>query len=284
VVAIQADGAAWIESAVTYLADRSIPPVWHGSGTPYAEERHEGRYGSFPVRIHDLRPVADELSLDRNGFVLARHESAVRDFDDEDALFGTYVPEMEALVCRLSGATRAVVLGPSVRAPTAAMPVQRPFHRVHSDFTDANGPQWARDLLTKGNFLGRVTTPLASEAEADALLGGRYAEYNVWRSVDGPALREPLGLVDSATLGPDDVMTCASEAGNILFGVYNPAHRWWYAPAMGIDEVLIFKCFESARDGRARITLHSAFEDPATPPNAPVRRSVEARVFAFFDA
>jgi hypothetical protein len=95
--------------------------------------------------------------------------------------------------------------------------------------------------------------------------------------------REPLGLVDAATLGPDDVVTCASEAGDILFGVYNPAHRWCYAPRMETDEVLIFKCYDTARDGRARFTLHSAFEHPDTAADAPTRRSLEARVFAFFD-
>jgi hypothetical protein len=49
------------------------------------------------------------------------------------------------------------------------------------------------------------------------------------------------------------------------------------------DEVLVFKCYESARDGRARLTLHSAFEDPGTAPDAPMRRNIEARVFVFFD-
>jgi hypothetical protein len=275
---------AWIDSTVTYLADRSIPPVWHGSGTADARDWHEGRYGAFPVRIHDLRPLAEDLSLDRNGFLLTRHGSAVRDFDDLDEIHEVYVPEMEALIMGLTGASRAIVLGPAVREASARMPVQRPFHRVHSDFTDQNGPEWARALLTEGNTAGRVTTPRVSREEADAILRRRYAEYNVWQPIDGPVRREPLGLVDASTIGPDDVMTCTSEAGDILFGVYNPAHRWYYAPEMGIDEVLIFKCYESARDGRARFTLHSAFADADTPSDAPMRRNIEARVFAFFDA
>jgi hypothetical protein len=276
-------GRPWVDTAVTYLADRSIPPVWHGSGTPDARGWHEGRYGDFPVRIHDLRPTASDLSLDRNGFVLVRHPTAVRDFDDPVELYETYVAEMEALVLDVTGASRAVTLGPSVRQATGRMPVERPFHLAHSDFTDQNGPEWARTLLTKGNLSGHVRHPLASDHEADALLQRRFAEYNVWRPIHGTVEREPLGLVDSSTLGPDDVMTCASEAGDILFGVHNPAHRWCYAPAMEPDEVLIFKCFDSARDGRARMTLHSAFEDPGARPDAPMRRNVEARVFVFFD-
>ena len=48
------------------------------------------------------------------------------------------------------------------------------------------------------------------------------------------------------------------------------------------DEVLIFKVYDSAFDGRVRFTAHTAFEDPATPANAAPRQSIEIRAFAFF--
>ena len=37
-----------------------------------------------------------------------------------------------------------------------------------------------------------------------------------------------------------------------------------------------------ARDGRARFTPHTAFDDPTTPAGAPPRQSIEARALAFF--
>jgi hypothetical protein len=46
--------------------------------------------------------------------------------------------------------------------------------------------------------------------------------------------------------------------------------------------VLFIKCFDSARDGRARLSAHSAFVDPTTPANAPARESIEVRTLAFF--
>jgi hypothetical protein len=150
---------------------------------------------------------------------------------------------------------------------------------VHSDFTDANGPEWARLLLTEGN----ETNAPVSRDEAEAIMQRRYAEFNIWRPTNGPVLRDPLAVLDSSTLGPDDVMVCKSEAGDVQFGVYNPAHRWYYVPKMETNEILIFKCYESAQDGRARFTLHSAFEHPETPECAPMRQSVEMRIFAFFD-
>jgi hypothetical protein len=48
------------------------------------------------------------------------------------------------------------------------------------------------------------------------------------------------------------------------------------------DEALVFKVYDSQTDGRARFTPHTSFKDPATPPNAPARQSIEVRAFAFF--
>ena len=48
------------------------------------------------------------------------------------------------------------------------------------------------------------------------------------------------------------------------------------------DEALVFKVYDSAKDGRARFTPHTAFEDPATPRGAVPRQSIEARALAFF--
>jgi hypothetical protein len=48
------------------------------------------------------------------------------------------------------------------------------------------------------------------------------------------------------------------------------------------EEVLLFKTYDSAEDGRARFTPHSSFADPAAPPDAPARESLESRCLVFF--
>jgi len=48
------------------------------------------------------------------------------------------------------------------------------------------------------------------------------------------------------------------------------------------DEALVFKVYDSERDGRARFTPHTSFVDPASPPHAAARQSIEVRAFAFF--
>ena len=51
---------------------------------------------------------------------------------------------------------------------------------------------------------------------------------------------------------------------------------------MARDEAFVFKVYDSAKDGRARFTAHTAFVDPTTPPNAEPRQSIEMRALVFF--
>jgi hypothetical protein len=47
---------------------------------------------------------------------------------------------------------------------------------------------------------------------------------------------------------------------------------------MQADEAILFKCYDSAGDARARFTAHGAFVDPATPK----RESIQVRTLVFF--
>src|SRR6516162_5335277 len=48
------------------------------------------------------------------------------------------------------------------------------------------------------------------------------------------------------------------------------------------DEALVFKTYESLKQGCARWTAHTAFDDPMTTPDARPRESIEIRTLAFF--
>ena len=63
---------------------------------------------------------------------------------------------------------------------------------------------------------------------------------------------------------------------------FDPDHRWYFFPNMDRNEALVFKTYDSSRDGRARLSLHTAYENPTASPTAQPRESVETRVFAFF--
>ncbi|MBS0518071.1 MAG: methyltransferase [Proteobacteria bacterium] len=268
--------AVWVEAPVNYLADLSIQPVTYNPPAGTGMPRREGNYRDFVVRVHDARPYADELTLDKQAFVLARHGTQVRDFYDEAEVRSVYLAEIEALVRRETGASKVVVFDHTIRTADRAVErgLRTPVRSVHCDYTEKSGPQRVRDLLPP--------------EEAEARLRKRFAEYNVWRNIaSDPIEMAPLGFVDAGSIAPRDLAVCdlvyADRVGEIYQGVYNADHRWHYFPAMKRDEAILIKCYDSAKDGRARFSLHSAFDDPSSPADARPRQSIEVRTFAFFD-
>jgi hypothetical protein len=269
-------GLSYVEAPMNYLADLSVKPVTYnppaGTGVP----RREGNYRDFTVRVHNARPYVQDLSLDRQAFILTSHDTQVRDFYDEAEVKQAYYAEVEALIKRETGASKVVVFDHTVRTGDRAVErgLRTPVRSVHNDYTEKSGPQRVRDLLPPD--------------EAERRLEKRFAEYNVWRNIAPDPIEEtPLGFVDAQTIGPRDLAVCdlvyADRTGEIYQGVFSGDHQWHYFPAMTRDEAILIKCYDSMKDGRARFSLHSAFDDPASPANAKPRQSIEARAFAFFD-
>jgi hypothetical protein len=134
---------------------------------------------------------------------------------------------------------------------------------------------------------GEATLRAALGERADALLGSPFMIVNVWRPIRGPLRDGPLALCDVRTMSAGDAVTSdlrfpngvASEGYEITF---NPQHRWFYAPDMTPDEVLMFKTFDSVDEpGRARFAPHTAFADPTEFSSVCPRESIEVRAFAF---
>ena len=48
------------------------------------------------------------------------------------------------------------------------------------------------------------------------------------------------------------------------------------------DEVLLINIYDSLQYWTARLSAHTAFDDPATPVGAPPRRSLELRAVVFW--
>jgi hypothetical protein len=72
------------------------------------------------------------------------------------------------------------------------------------------------------------------------------------------------------------------RVGEIYQLAFNPNHHWNWFPRMQRNEALVFKCYDSEKDGRARFTAHASFDDPATPADAPRRESIEVRTLVFW--
>jgi hypothetical protein len=108
----------------------------------------------------------------------------------------------------------------------------------------------------------------------------------VWRPIRGTVLSSPLAICDARSVSPHDLIPAErhhrDRVGEIYQLAFNPGHRWYWFPQMRRNEALVFKCYDSEKDGRARFTAHASFDDPLAPADAPVRESIEVRTLAFW--
>jgi hypothetical protein len=269
--------ATIVHADLNYIVDNGIKPVneTYGPGPGGLMRKTTGTFARHDMAIRDARGERSQHALDTTGFLLADHPTRMKDFFDVDELKAVYYPEAEALIAAHSGARRVHVFDHTLRTgdddARAVLKIREPVRSVHNDYTEWSGPQRVRDLLP---------------AEAEDLISRRFAIIQIWRAIRQPVERDPLAIADARSLAPKDFIAAErrfpDRVGEIYQFAYNPAHRWNYFPRMRRDEALVFKVYDSAKDGRARWGAHTSFEDPSSPANAGPRESIEIRAFAFF--
>ena len=267
---------SFVTADLNYLAPPLDRPRTYTFEPPSGEPKSNIVPEPHRVPIHDIRPIGDAVSLDREGFALVRQNSSVKDFYDEDEVRSIYYPEAEQLIKQATGADRVFVFDHTVRkrvqgaADVRDGSSRQPVARVHVDHTEKSGPQRVRELIPD---------------EAEVLLKGRVQIINLWRPIRGPLLDSPLAVCDARTVKPSELVASdlvyPHRVGETYSVKYNPDHRWFYVQRMTADEILLLKCFDSKLDGRARFAPHSAFADPTTPSDAPPRESIELRTLVF---
>jgi len=265
-----------IEATLSYFVDTEQMPVTLVAAPGGRDVRAGG--GSVEERrvlMRNGRDYADRFALEREGFRFVHHDTRVANFFDEDEVRRVYYPEMEALVKAESGAARVAVFDHTLRTADDELreshKIRDVVRRVHNDYTEWSGPQRVRTFLPQ---------------EAETLLARRFAVIQVWRPIRRPVESWPLAIADAQSISPQDLVVTErrypDRIGQTYAITYNPAHRWYWFPRMRPVEALVFKTYESQKEGRARWTAHTAFEDPGTPPHARPRESIEIRTLAFF--
>jgi hypothetical protein len=266
------------EATLQFLADGEGLAAYIASEGGGEIAPHQGNYLMQPVLVHDGRDRDPAFDLEREGFVLLSHKSRVKDFYDDDEIASVYEDEVRELVKDRTGARRVEIFDHTRRATSDNVrkekEIREPASIVHNDYTPDSGPRRLRDFFSE------------DPEKADALLERRFAIVNVWRPVKGPVQNHPLAFCDASSIAPGDLIPVKRVAkdriGEIQLSLYNAGHRWYYFPSMTTDELLVFKTYDSAVDGRACFTPHTSFDDPGAVKDAPPRESLETRCFVFF--
>lgn len=262
-----------VRASVNYVGPMATRPRYHANDT----SRDVIALDPREVEIGDGR--ASRPSLETEGFTLVRHASRVADFRDSAAVQAVYAPEVEALVRDLCGADQVRVTSPGVlrfgekSADSGRLNNSRPARFVHVDINDE----------TALSFAERAKPP-----ERGGLR--RYAHFNVWRVLTPAPQDVPLALCEAASLDPGDLMEADAvfdEPGKPEWSFTglvvraNPRHRWRWFPDMQGGEAIVFKTHDSD-PGQPHCVPHSAFDNPACPPDAPPRASLEMRAIAYW--
>lgn len=267
----------YVESELNYLLYEGKRPVSYAYPAPQGVPQYGGKLAPQRVRIRNARRLPERPVLDTHGFELHHHPSELRDFSDEAAIRSRYYAEAREFIARVTGAEKVVVFDHTLRLDQAghAEPgIREPVRRVHNDQTFVSAPRRVRDHLPA--------------EEAEQRLQRRFAIINLWRPIGAPVLSAPLAVCDARTIARTDLIASdlvyRDKVGETYAFLPNPEHRWFYYPNFSPDEALLLKIYDSRADGAARLTAHTAFDDPTTPPGAPPRRSIEVRTLVFWPA
>jgi len=262
-----------VTADIVYLGAMAQRPRFHAND----HSRDNLVLETHAVPIEDARRRPVPPSLDREGFMLVKHKSAIADFRDVDEVAQRAAGEIMALIGALSGAERVVMLGPAIwrfgeRSPDSGrLNNSLPARFTHIDASDARA---------------RV---VAGQLAKDRPIR-RFTQFNIWRAISPPPQDVPLAVCDARSVAPDDLVI-----GDAVFDYNdrpewsaestlvraNPAHRWAYFSGMTRDEALVFVCKDSD-PGRPQNVPHCAFDDPTCPSGAPARTSIEMRAMAFW--
>jgi hypothetical protein len=277
--------SAAVRSRLTYLRSSEGRPFNYTFEPPRGEPWQNCVYDPCEMPISNAREFICAPALDACGFELVHAPTRVSDFQDTSQIERYYYPEVQALALQTTGGRRAIVFDhllrrrePDRRPMTFGRHPDQvqgntpgPAGRVHNDYTDASG---RRRLAL---VLGETAAAQAGE--------NRYCIVNIWRSTAGPVVDAPLALCDSRSVAPQDLVVSEirypDRTGEVYLVRHNPAHRWAYFHELEPAEAIVFKQYDSV-PALPRFTPHAAFEHPETPPDAPLRQSIEVRVLVLF--
>ncbi|MGA2398691.1 MAG: CmcJ/NvfI family oxidoreductase, partial [Steroidobacteraceae bacterium] len=257
--------------------DNGVRPVNYTFDPPAGVPRNSGEVDARTVPIRNARSVRG-LTLDVSGFETIWHRSTLTDwasFQNSELVKAVDYPEVEAALKSHTGAQKVVIFDHTLRDSTIELggaALREPVRRVHDDQTFASAPR-------------RVARHLAPD-EAAWRLERRFSIVNFWRPVGGPVLSTPLAMCDARSIELPDLipsdLVYPDWVGETYAIAFNPHHRWYWYPQQTPTEATLLKVYDSAQDGRARMSAHTAFDDPRSDPHSPPRRSIEIRSILFW--
>ncbi|WP_229178342.1 CmcJ/NvfI family oxidoreductase [Bradyrhizobium ivorense] len=233
----------------------------------------------YDVTIRNARPIVNELSLDREGFVLVKHKTSCANERDPAIVTDKYLEEMVPFLKDYFHASWVV----PKRVGTGV--VVRSMEKVFSGVRNASGPGLAH--IDYASIAAPLLAARDSQAQGIPLRSySRLMIIHAWRVLSPPPHDLPLALCDRSSVLDTDIFEYdnINSVGESFRGCalhFNPNHRWYYFPDLSRDELILFKSYDS-KEGCNAQGAHTGFDNRRAYPNARPRESIEARFFVYF--
>ena len=260
------------DALIAYSGRSLARPFYYAN----AHEKDQVEIAPAAMPVHDARAI--DAHVDREGFQLVRHRSAITDWTDREALAAVHRGEVAQLIKELTGADEVHVNAPGIlryserSGKAGSSDNSHPARFAHIDINDTTAAKFAA-----GGAQGRAFR--------------RCAAYNLWRALSPAPQDVPLALCDARSVADADLIVAeaifdppngAPEWSFESWVVaHNPAHRWYFYPDLSAEEAILFKTNDSDPE-RAHCVPHVAFDDPTAPEDAPPRVSIEMRATAYW--
>lgn len=257
---------------IAYVKRDGTRPYYYAN----AHEKDRVPIDLRPMPVVDARGM--NTSVDREGFQLVSHRSAITDWTDRAALDAVHRAEVAELVRELTGADEVQVNAPGIlrysekSGKAGSSDNSHPARFAHIDINDETAAQFA----SRGSG-GRAFA--------------RCAAYNLWRALSPAPQDVPLAFCDARSVKPQDLIVAdaifdpPNGAPEWSFeswvAAHNDAHRWHFFADLAADEAVLFKTNDSD-PARAHCVPHVAFDDPLAPADAPPRISIEMRATCYW--
>lgn len=252
----------------------------------FAIERH-----ALPVR--DMRILQPPPSLDHEGFtfvhwpsevVAHRRDELIRENasprEEMAPVNADYFAELLPLIEQLAPGAREVFAQHDTITVRFSSDASHKSWMSTSAFAHLDFEKSAIDRLLADTLAltGREVAPFS-----------RQIMFQTWRVLTPPPQDEPLALCDGRSVADADVMPMDFHGPPGTRNAFirsracrfNPRHRWYFLAEQSVEEVLVFKGFDSASPDAGN-AMHTAFRNRSVAAPVP-RGSIECRFIALYD-
>ena len=222
------------------------------------------------VVLTDLSNSKQTLDFATKGLTYTTFPTKVKNIGDtlNSIQKEAYEEELKVLINEnVDNVQDIIAFDHTIRSSNSTGTRNSPAIHVHGDYDQDLG-------------IPRMKNLLGIEKASEWFNGENYhvGIINVWRPLNNPVEKSPLGHIDVSTVRKEDwkkvKIEYGNRIGNIQGLVHNPNHKWLMINHMSPDQVWIFCQFDS---NTKMCVPHSAIDVVGTKENAKARKSIESR-------